>query len=150
MALPAERRTSSPALILLAESTANLGRLHEAADWCTQAIAADKLDPALHYLQATILLEEGSTREAGEALRRCLYLAPDYVMAHVALGGLCRRVGKPDQATRHFENARTLLRKCNVQQLIPGSEGVAAGRLLEMLEPEAGPAGTERVTGGAS
>ena len=71
-----------------ARACADEGRLAEAAEWCEKAIAADKLNPAHYYLHAAICQEQGQSETAERSLGRALYLAPDFALAHFALGNL--------------------------------------------------------------
>lgn len=121
------------AMALLARCCANQGDLAEAKKWCNQAVAADKLNPGWHYLLATIVQEQGAAEEAVAALRRALYLDPDHALAHFALGNLVRRRGRPKDSERHYRNALAILDGCLPEQVLPESEGIAAGRLAEII-----------------
>jgi chemotaxis protein methyltransferase CheR len=121
-------------LTLLARAHANLGELSQARAWADQAIAADKVEPAAHYLRALILQEQGSTAEAVATLKRTLYLAPDFPLAHFALGNVMRQQGRYKEARRHFANALQLLQSHRDDEMLPHSEGLVAGRLREMIE----------------
>ena len=112
---------------------ANEGRLEEAAGWCAKAIAADKLNPAHFYLLATIQNEMASGGEAATSLERVLYLDPDFVLAHFALGNLRLSQGRRREARRHFENSLALLRAAPQDEIVPESEGLTAGRLGEII-----------------
>lgn len=116
-----------------ARSCANEGRLAEAAEWCEQAIAADKLNPAHHYLLANIRREQGQSDVAARSLKHALYLDPDFVLAHFALGNLRLSQGRRREAERHFENALVLLRSRPQDEILPESEGLTAGRLGEII-----------------
>jgi chemotaxis protein methyltransferase CheR len=116
-----------------ARACADQGRLAEALEWCEQAIAADKLNPAHYYLLATIEQERGQSETAERSLGRALYLEPDFALAHFALGNLCLSGGRQREARRHFGNALTLLRACPADALLPESDGLSAGRLVEII-----------------
>ena len=122
-----------PALALLARAFANQGQLDEAQAWCEKAIAADTRQPGLYYLQSTILLEQGDVANARLALTRTLYLDPDFVLAHFALGNLARQQNKTKEANKHFENALSLLQRYAQDDVLPESEGISAGRLAEIV-----------------
>lgn len=123
-----------PALLrLLARALANQGRLVDALAWCERWIAADKLDPAGHYLRAIILQEHGDPEQARSSLQRAVYLQADFVMAHFTLGHLAQGQGKSPEADRHFANALDLLRRCQPNDLLPESEGLTAGRLTQTI-----------------
>lgn len=121
------------ALSLLARALANQGRLAEALTWCERWIAADKLDAAAHYTRAVVLMEQGDTGEALSCLQRAVYLEPDFVMAHFALGNLARVGGHKKRAQKHFHNALHLLRAYSPDDLLPEAEGLTVGRLSDML-----------------
>ncbi|MDP2256576.1 MAG: CheR family methyltransferase [Polaromonas sp.] len=116
-----------------ARACADEGRLAEAAEWCEQAIAADKLNPAHYYLHAAICQERGQSETAERSLGRALYLAPDFALAHFALGNLCLSGGRQREARRHFDNALSLLRACPADVLLPESDGLSASRLVEII-----------------
>ena len=121
------------ALCRMAHSYANLGELTEAVKWCEKAIAANKLKPVAHYLLATIYQELGHSETAMQSLTRTLYLDPDFVLAHFALGNLCLSQGRRREAERHFDNALSLLTPHSQDELLPESDGLTAGRLTEII-----------------
>jgi chemotaxis protein methyltransferase CheR len=121
------------AFSLLARALANQGKLTDALACCERWIAADKLDPAGHYLRAVVLLEWGDAEQAHVSLQRTLYLRPEFVLAHFALGNLARGRGKNAEAARHFANALKALRRHQSSDLLPESDGLSAGRLTEII-----------------
>ena len=116
-----------------ARSYADLGKLTEAFSWCKKAIAINKLNPATHYLLATICQELGQSTMAVQSLRRTLYLDPDFVLAHFALGNLCTAHNRYREADRHFDNALALLSLHPHDELVPESNGLTAGRLTDII-----------------
>ncbi len=121
-------------MALLSRVYANLGKLDEALSWCETAIAADKLVPAFHYLKAIILQEQNQTEEAVASLRRALYLDTHFVLAHFSLGNLTRQIGRPKESQKHYENALSLLNGWQVEDILPESDGMTAGRLMEIIQ----------------
>jgi len=121
------------ALGCAARTCANEGRLSEAVEWCERAIAANKLNPAHHYLLATIQQERGHSEAVVQSLRRALYLDPNFVLAYFALANLRLAQGQRPEAERHFEVARTLLQTQSAEEILPESEGLTAGRLGEII-----------------
>jgi chemotaxis protein methyltransferase CheR len=128
---PEEAR--APDLAQAVRALANQGKLDEALAASERAIAADKLNPALYYLDATILQEEDRDGEAMAALKRALYLDPRFVLAHFSLGNLAQRRGNAMAAKRSFENALALLGACGQDDILPEAEGLTAGRLREII-----------------
>ena len=121
--------TASNRLGKQARLLADQGRLTEALSVCEEAIQSDKLNPALHYLQATILQETGRTDEAVTVLQRAVYIDQDFAMAHFALGHLMIH-GK--EAGKHLKKARSLLEVYGLG-VPPEGEGMSAGRLIELI-----------------
>jgi chemotaxis protein methyltransferase CheR len=119
-------------MLLLAQSYANQGRLDAAQTWCETVISADKLEQGGHYLLATILQEKGLIEEAIASLKRALYLDPNHVLAHFAMSGLARRQGKIKESNKYLENTISLLTSLEQEEVLPGSDGMTAGRLLQI------------------
>lgn len=117
-----------------AKAVADEGRLSEALEMCERALRADKLSASLQYLKATILTEIGSISEAAASLKRAIYIDQGFVLAHFALGHLMHRQERYREAERYFENARSLLKSCGHEDILPESEGLSAVRLLEIIE----------------
>ncbi len=133
MALLSKNPNDAKAMAFLTRIYANQGKLAEALAWCERAVAADRLNPGSHYLHATIQQERGQVEEAVKSLKRALYLDPDFVLAHYALGNLALRPGKFEEADKHFENALSLLSAYPRDDLLPESDGLTAGRLMEII-----------------
>lgn len=131
--LLSQGRDDAKSMVLLTRVYANQGRLSEALEWCKKAIEADKLNAGYYYLRATILQEQGSYGEARMSLKRALYLDQNFVLAHFALGNLTLREGKLEESEKHFENARSILISFRQEEILPESEGITAGRLLEII-----------------
>jgi chemotaxis protein methyltransferase CheR len=133
-ALLSEKPDNIKAMALQARILANQGLLAQALEWCDKAIAAERLDPALHYLRATILQEQGGTGEAVSSLKTAIYLNHRFVLAHFALGNLHRLLGKSREAGKHFQNVLSSLKEYRQEEILPESEGITAGRLREIVE----------------
>ncbi|MEW6127408.1 MAG: CheR family methyltransferase [Acidobacteriota bacterium] len=121
-------------LALLARSAANEGNLAEALEWCEQAIVADKFDAGLRYLRATILQEQERVDDAIASLKRALYLNQHFALAHFALGGIARRLGRTKEAAKYFHNALGLLRDYHADDPVPEAEGLTAAGLIQLIQ----------------
>jgi chemotaxis protein methyltransferase CheR len=132
-ALAASRLGDPRLLALLAHALANHGDLDKARVASERWIAADKLDPAAHYLNAMVLQELGQRAAARAALLRAIYLRPEFTLAHFALGNCARAEARHDEARRHFANAAHLLRGRPDEEEVAESEGLSAGRLREII-----------------
>ncbi|SMP72709.1 MCP methyltransferase, CheR-type [Desulfonatronum zhilinae] len=120
-------------LRLMARIQADLGRSDAALDWCEQALAVDKTDPQVLYLQGMILQEMGRDKDARQPLKRLLYLDPDCIAAHAALAGIALREHDSGQAERYFNNVLDLLADLPRDAPIPEMGGLSAGRLMETI-----------------
>ena len=90
--------------------------------------------PAGHYLRAVILQELGNHEAARGALQRAIYLCTDLIPAHFASGNLARTMGRAEEANRHFANTLELLRSRPLDEALPESDGLTAGRLTEIIQ----------------
>lgn len=120
-------------MALLAKVKANMGKLADAEAWVKKAISCEKLNPNLHYFLATIFQEQEKVEEAAQSLQKALYLDHEFVLAHYMLGTLKKQQGKLGEANKHLDNALKILGKYRRDEVLPGSDGMTAGRLLEMI-----------------
>jgi chemotaxis protein methyltransferase CheR len=125
--------TGPSALSLRSRVLADQGKLTEALDCSERWLAVDKLDASAHYLHAVILQELGETGAARRSLQRAVYLQPDFVLAHFALGNGARGGARSPEANRHFDNALRLLRGRPTDERVPESDGLTAGGLIEII-----------------
>jgi len=123
----------------LARTCANQGRLDEALASCRDAIAADRASPVAQFLYATICQELGRLEEAVVALGKVLYLDQDFILAHHALGDLYKRLGKKKESRRHLAVALKLLSARSRDEIVPESDGMSCGRLMESVRAMAEP-----------
>jgi chemotaxis protein methyltransferase CheR len=121
------------AIALQTRALANQGQHADALALSEQWIASDKIDSAAHYVHAMILQEMGERQAARDSLQRAVYLKPDFALAHFALGNHARADARTVQANRHFANALHLLRSWPPDALLPESDGMSAGRLVEII-----------------
>jgi len=119
--------------VQLSREYANEGKLVEALNLSEQAITNDKLNPALHYLQAVILQEQERIDESISALKKVLYLDPNFIVAHFTIGNLLLSIGNTKEAKRHFNNALLILEESKQSDIIPESDGMVAGRFIEII-----------------
>jgi chemotaxis protein methyltransferase CheR len=129
-----EKQLTSDERILLIRTYANQGKLDDAAQLCTKAVAADKLNPGLHYLYATILQEYHRLHEAVTSLQRALYLDPNFVLAQYSLGKIYLMLGNNKSADKCAENVLAILKTCGKDDILFESEGLSAGRFKEMID----------------
>lgn len=125
----ADSRTS----IMRARALANQGELPAALAALDDVLRGDKMNHRAHYLRAGILQELDDRTESARALQRALYLEPDFVLAHFALGNLARAQGQVALADRHLDTAFALARARPPEEILPDSDGLTAARLAEIV-----------------
>ncbi|MBI2911394.1 MAG: tetratricopeptide repeat protein, partial [Chloroflexi bacterium] len=135
-------------LLERARALADEGKLQEARRLCEAALARDRLDPEGHLLLAAICQERGEIQVALEALRRAIYLAPDFAPAHFLMGSLLIRKGEGRRGRRYVETAVDLLRSVPPDEPVPGGDGLSAGGLLDTARSYLASGGES--TGGSS
>jgi len=130
------RRTpgSFPTRCLAARAAAHVGDYPGAAEHCRLATEAAPFSPEPYYLLAQIAEHRGATREAAELLKKCLYLAPDFVPAYLELGDVYDRDGEPARGQKMRAAALEFLRAAPANARISAYAGVTAGELLAQLE----------------
>jgi len=124
--------------LVRARICANEGRLEEALALCNDAITAERTNAAAHFLYAMICDELGRLEDAVMALGKVLYLDQDFILAHHALGGLHQRLGKPKESRRQFAIALKLLSARSRDEIVPESDGMTCGRLVESVRAMTG------------
>jgi chemotaxis protein methyltransferase CheR len=139
MPKPTQTKTESTPLpkidvALLAHDYANQGQLQQALTVLNNAIAEDKLNPQLHYLLATILIELGKCDDAYHALYQVIYLDSQFILAYFTLGMLEKRRGSDARSQKNFSIVSKLLKQCQAEELLLGIENLTAGRLFEILQ----------------
>lgn len=125
------------ALELLARMSADDGRYDLALQWCERAIATDKLNASLRFLRASIMQQLDDTEAVVRAFNDVLYLEPRHVLTHYALAGHYRRIGRSREANRYIRNVKALLSEFPENEVLPGSDGLTAGWLLDVLRSTA-------------
>lgn len=117
----------------LARLHANRLELEPALRWVAAAIARAPLFAAAHHLHALILQERDQPEDAFEALRRCTYADPDFVMGHFAMAGLLETLGQRRRAVRSLEIAARLLDARDDAVAVEGGDGLTVGRLRRLV-----------------
>ncbi len=122
------------AVLLLARSYANLGDFDQARKWCDTVIEADPLHANARYLRASILHESGNVEEAVTGYRQTLYIEPNFILAHFSLANLLSGMGKKAEAQRHYHNACCLAAELPEDELLPESDGLPAGKMVDLIK----------------
>ena len=121
------------ACVLHLKALANIDTLH-AVQASAEAVQRHALSPELHYLHAVLLMEVNRDAEAVQAARRAVFLDRSLAIAHFTLGSILQRRGALHDAQRCFRNARDLCAARPPDEIVPLTDGEAAGRLAEAAE----------------
>jgi chemotaxis protein methyltransferase CheR len=113
---------------------ANLGQLREALSLCNEGIAKDKLNIGLYSLRASILQELDMHNDAIASLKQAIYLDPNFIMGHFALGNLFVRQNKTSIARMHFKNVLDLISNLENDEIIPGSDGLSVKYINDIVK----------------
>jgi chemotaxis protein methyltransferase CheR len=134
---PAPARRPEPpadgpaACVLEIKALANTTGSVAAAEAAGLDAARFPLSAELHFLHAVLLVSLRRDEEAGDVLRRVLYLDRSLAVAHFVVGSLLARRGDIGGARAAYRNARDLAASRSPEELLPLSDGEPAGRLLE-------------------
>lgn len=132
--IPASHEPASEnAFLLLVKAYANLGNLDAAMDWSERLIGYEPINARWYYLRATIQQELGEDGAASIALRQAIFLEPEFVLAHFALGNILRQSGNLLQAKRCFQRVMDLLDNVDGSTEIQDSDGLMAGQLTTIV-----------------
>lgn len=122
------------AWILLVRALANLGRHEEAGLACAAGLDINRTSAELTFLHALLLRQAGMNTDALNALRCTVYLDRNLVVAHLALGDVSLALGDRAGARRAFRNAERLLADTPDAEVLPGADGLTAGRLRAVAQ----------------
>lgn len=126
-----EPEANAAGLLLDARGAADRGALEEAERLCRAALELDRLHLEGNLLLAAIAQERSDLPAAFDALRRALYIDPEAAAAHFLLGCLLLRQGDAEAARRHMATVADLVAERPSDELVPGADGLTAGRLAE-------------------
>jgi chemotaxis protein methyltransferase CheR len=129
-----QKITDTPQIALAkARDLAGQGDLGAALACCDEALSLNKMAALAHYLRATILQEQELYLDALQSLYRTVYVNPEFILGHFALGNSAQKCGMQKEASRHFANVLRLLAPYKADDTVPDSEGLSVGSLREMI-----------------
>jgi len=138
VALDAAEPTNPWPAYAVGKICANERRLGEALSWADRALAKDGVFGPGHYLRGLVLGESGDLRGATDAIRRCVFLDPDFVVGQYALAGFFARLAETDRAIKAIENVIRGVGQLEREEPVPEGDGLTAGRLLELAAVQRG------------
>lgn len=129
----AGHRHDPAACVLHLKALANIDTLL-AVQASAEAVQRHSLSPELQYLHAVLLMEVNRDGEAVQAAQRAVFLDRSLAIAHFTLGSILQRRGALCDAQRCFRNARDLCAARSPDEIVPLTDGEAAGRLAKAAE----------------
>lgn len=123
-------------LLLLSDCFARAGDFSQSLRWIDEAISIDELNPRLYYMRAMVLHERSDLPSAIKSLKQAIFLDPDFVLAEFMLASLLHKAHRDTESSIHLENARAILAKLPVDSIVPESDEMTVGRLLEIINWE--------------
>jgi chemotaxis protein methyltransferase CheR len=121
------------ALYSIAMLLANAGDNEAADGWAARLLEVNPLHLEATYLRAIIAREAGDREREIAALRKTLYLNPDFVLGHFQSGVYHLRGGSERLARRSFQNVLALLAGREPGDPVAGVDGMTVGRLRETV-----------------
>src|SRR5205814_278887 len=113
---------------------ADEGKWDQAALACEEALAADQLNPSVHFYQALVMEQLNRRDEAERALRRAIYLNRSFVLAHYHLALVQRALGRTDEAAQSWRSVRRLLSRLPAGESIPNADGLTVDDLRQLAD----------------
>ena len=104
-----------------------------ATNLCEQLTDKHPTSVELHYLHATLLMDQKEVESAIVAIRRALFLDRSLIIGHYTLGTLYQQQDNPSAAIRALEVAKSLSEEQPRTQSIPFAEKETIGHLLELI-----------------
>ena len=132
--MPDHERSLPDNMHLLIRSCANTGKLHDSRKHAETLIDQDKLNADHYHLYAMVLMEMDDVENAAASLKKAIYLSPGHLMANYMLGNIEQRQGRQPQARKLFRQVAKMLDHMEDDELVPGSEGMTAGRMRQLVK----------------
>lgn len=130
---PADPKEDARSACLRAKALAGAGRLEEAQRWLEFALEHDPRLSRAHFLEGLVRLELGDASGARSALRRCLFLDPDFALAHLAMATTHARLGSWDRSMRSLRTVTELLAGHADGEEVMDGDGLSVGDVLELV-----------------
>lgn len=132
---PSQPAPPAPAAVPSIEEVRQLadrGEWEAGAAKCRMLLAADKLNPAAHFLFGLIMAHTGRDREAERSFRSATYLDRAFAVAWYHLGLLLWKRRALSDAKRAFEVLNHLLDGAPDDQPVEHADGMTAAELRDM------------------
>lgn len=116
-----------------ARALADSGRYREALEILDYLIEKDKTASELYYLRAVAYFGAHEFDLAAADLKRVLFLEPEHILAYIALASIEKERKNYREMRKLYSNALMFLSKIEETDIVPGSEGIPAGIMKNMI-----------------
>jgi len=136
---PLPQHPSPHAVNPRAEAIANARHLADSGDaaraieLCSKLLEEETTDPELYYLRGIAHLHARNLPSAESDLKKSLFLEPDNIVAYIALASIAKARGDEREMKKHYSNALHFLSKIKESEIVPGSEGIPAKAMRDMI-----------------
>lgn len=120
--------TEAEAMLLLAETYANLGNYKEALKLGLEVVQKDKINPSHYFFLATLYIELDRSDLAIGALNKSIFLDHHFVMAYFTLA----TISPAEKAQKHLRTVLSILSEKSSDEIIPFSDGMRVDHLMEI------------------
>lgn len=116
-----------------ARALADSGRYREALEILDYLIEKDRTASELYYLRAVAYFGAHEFDSAAADLKRVLFLEPEHILAYVALASIEKERKNYREMRKLYSNALNYLSKIEETDIVPGSDGIPAGIMKNMI-----------------
>ncbi len=116
-----------------AKVLADSGDAARAIELCSKLLEDETTDPELYYLRGIAHLHARDLSSAESDLKKSLFLEPDNIVAYIALASIAKARGDEREMKKHYSNALHFLSKIKESEIVPGSEGIPAKAMRDMI-----------------
>lgn len=120
----------------LGQLAADRRHLAEAGYWLDRTIALDPLNLWAHHALALVRMEEGRMEEALGAIKKTIYIDPNFALGHFHLGQIHKARGQAGPARKSFAVVKHLLAGAPLAENLSGAQGLTGRQLLLLVERE--------------
>ncbi len=135
---PAPKPATSSSLeskeIIRARLLADSGEASHAIEIISDLIQKEKTNPELYYLRGLAYFHAKDFASAESDLKKSLFLEPDNVVAYITLAAISEKKNNIKEMQKYYSNALHFLSKIEENAIVPGSNGIPAKAMREMIQ----------------
>lgn len=132
--LGSREKLSPQEMLQVAEALADQHCFEQAEAWCGRTLAQDSQNARAYYLLGILRMGRGQLDPAIQALRRAVYLQPEFLLARMSLSEALMRAGETQRARKELDVILEQLAAVPADTPVPGSSGLTNRQLRLMVE----------------